>query len=270
MTATGAQVSEAGILPAGVLVVAEVAAITAAFASLSALQPVRFTRDGLVCSPRCAPELAGPALARCPLPTRALEVVPGWPTPPSAQIAGWYRRSPDHAPAPPGVRELIQTPGEGFGPGDHATTAMCLEVIDALPAGDAVDVGCGSGLLAQAWVALARGGVVACDLDPRAVDQARRSLTAAGRAARVDLRQGPLAALATHEIAGRVLLANVPLAAHHSLLARVAETPRTVVLSGIRDAQVGALEGAWTAAGLRTRRILRRDGFACLWMEDGG
>ena len=252
------------------LVEADLGAITAAFSSLSALQPVRLEPAGLVCSPRCAPELAGPALARCPLPTRALEFVPGWPTPPSAQLAGWYRRSPDHAPAPKGVRELVQAPGEGFGPGDHATTAMCLEVIDALPAGDAVDVGCGSGLLAQAWVTLARGGVVACDLDPRAVDQARRSLTAAGRTEGVDLRQGPLSALGAHEIAGRVLLANVPLVAHHALRERVGAPPRAVVLSGIRDGQVDALEGAWATAGMRTRRILRRDGFACLWMEGGG
>ena len=268
MTATGAQVSGAGILPAGLLVEGDLAALTTHFAALSALQPVRFEDDGLVCAPRCAPEIAGPALARCPLPARALGVVPGWPSPPSAQIAGWYRRSPDHAPAPAGVRELVQAPGEGFGPGDHATTAMCLEVIDRLPAGEAVDAGCGSGLLAQAWVALGRGRVVACDLDPRAVDQARRSLAAAGRVDGVDLRQGPLTALAPDELAGRVVLANVPLVAHLSLIGRVsAGAPAGVVLSGVRDPQVVGLESAWQALGMRTRHILRRDGFACLWME---
>ena len=270
MTATRTQVSEAVLLPPGLLVEGDREAITAAFAALCALQPVRLGEDGLVCCPRCAPELAGPALARCPLPTRPLDVVPGWPSPPAAQIAGWYRHGPDHAPAPAGIRELIQAPGEGFGPGDHATTAMCLEVIDQLPAGDAVDAGCGSGLLAQAWVALARGAVVACDLDPRAVDQARRSLAIAGRDARVDLRLGPLSGLAPHEIAGRVLLANVPLSAHRSLLDRVGAPPSAVVLSGIRDPQVSALESAWAAVGLRTVAILRRDGFACLWMEGGG
>lgn len=244
--------------------------IAANFAALSALQPVRLDEGGLVCAPRCAPEIAGPALARCPLVTRALSIVPGWPTPPAAQIAGWYRHSPDHLRAPAGVRELIQAPGEGFGPGDHATTAMCLEIIDQLADGDAVDVGCGSGLLAQAWVALGRGGVVACDLDPRAVDQARRSLVAADRAEHVDLRQGPLSALAPHELAGRVLLANLPLVAHRSLLGRVAEPPRTVVLSGIRDPQVEDLADSWGAHGMRTRRILRRGGFACLWMEGAG
>ena len=270
MTATIAQVIDTAALPPGVLVEADARAIAGAFASLSALQPVRWERAGLICSPRCAPELAGPALAACPLPVRPLAVVPGWPTPPSAQIAGWYRRSPDHAPAPEGVRELVQAPGEGFGPGDHATTAMCLEAVDDLPTGAAVDAGCGSGLLAQAWVALGRGEVIACDLDPRAIDQARRSLAAAGCADAVDLRRGPLSALAPGELAGRVVLANVPLAAHHALLERVGAPPRAVVLSGLRDPQVDALEEAWRGHGLRTVRILHRGGFACLQMRGAG
>ena len=198
---------------------------------------------------------------------RVLDAVPGWPTPPAAHVAGWYRRSPDHAPAPAGVRELVQAPGEGFGPGDHATTEMCLEVIDALPAGAAVDAGCGSGLLAQAWVALGRGEVIACDLDPRAVDQARRSLAAAGRAWGVDLRRGPVSALAPGELAGRIVLANVPLAAHHTLLEQVATPPRAAVLSGVREPQVAGLAAAWGSRGLAVVRVVRRAGFACLQLE---
>lgn len=257
------------MLPPGLLVEAGRAAIVTHFAALCALQPVRLDPDGLVCAPRCAPELAAPALARCPLPARALGEVPGWPAPPSAQIAGWYRRGPEHLPAPEGVRELVQAPGEGFGPGDHATTAMCLEAIDAAPAGPALDAGCGSGLLAQAWVALGRGDVVACDLDARALDQARRSLVAAGRADAVELRRAPLAALAAAEIAGRVLLANVPLPAHHELVARTDAPPRAAILSGVRAPDVPPLAAAWEARGLRTVRVSHREGFACLQMEGG-
>jgi ribosomal protein L11 methylase PrmA len=267
MTATAAQVSEAGVLPAGVLVEGDEATIAGAFASLSALQPVRLERDGLVCSPRSAPDLAGPALACCPLPVRPLAIVPGWPAPPAAHIAGWYRRGLEHAPAPKGVRELVQAPGEGFGPGDHVTTAMCLEVIDALPAGAAVDAGCGSGLLAQAWVALGRGEVIACDLDPRAVDQARRSLEAARRERGVDLRQGPLSALGAAARAGRTVLAHIPLAAHRAWVESVEAPPRAVVLSGVRDRDVAGLAESWAAHGLRTVQVLRRAGFACLQMQ---
>ena len=254
------------VLPAGLLVQASERAITAAFAELCALQPVRMDAEGLVCAPRAAPGLAAPALARCLLPTRALAEVPGWPDPPAEMVAGWYRRGPGHLPAPAGVRELVQVPGEGFGPGGHATTAMCLEAIEALAPGRAVDAGCGSGLLSQAWARLGRGPVIACDLDPRAIDQAARSLAAAGLAARIDLRQGPLEALAADELAGAVLMANLPAAGHRALLRRIGAPPAAAVLSGLRAAEAGPVAGAYLALGLRLAGRAERGGFCCLVM----
>ena len=253
-------------MPAGVVVEADPLALGRAFSELCALQPVRRERAGLVCAPRSAPELAGPALARCPLPWRAIDVVPGWPDPPSEMVGGWYRRSPSHAPAPAGIRELIQAPGEGFGPAGHATTAMCLEMLDLLPAGDALDLGCGSGLLGQAWIALGRGAVLACDLDPRALDQAARSLAAAGRAARVTLRRGPIAALRADEIAGRIVLANVPVEAHTALLSRIAVPPRAVLLSGLRPPQAQGVIDAYRALGLAAADRRERGGFVAVCM----
>lgn len=256
-------------MPPGVLVEGDTATIARVFAELCALQPVRLGAEGLVCAPRSAPELAGPALAACPLPWRALAEVPGWPDPPAQMVAGWYRRSPAHAPAPAGVRELVQAAGEGFGPAGHATTAMCLEMLDALPAAEALDVGCGSGLLAQAWVALGRGRVLACDLDPRAIDQASRSLVAAGRAGSVTLRRAPIAALEAGEIAGRVVLANIPAPAHASLLARTGAPPCALVLSGLRPPEVPAVVDAWRGHGLEVRRRDARGGFVAVCMVGG-
>ena len=261
MRATTGQVSEGVVLPAGLLVEGDPKMIAREFARLCPLQPVRMEAEGLVCAPRSAPELAAPALVLCPLPWRPLEAVPGWPDPPAAMVAGWYRRSPAHAPAPDGVRELVQAPGEGFGPADHATTAMCLELLEGLPASDAVDVGCGSGLLCQAWVALERGGVLACDLDGRALDQTARSLAAAGRDGRITLRRGPIAALRADELAGRVVLANVPLSAHESLLSRIGTPPRAVVLSGLRPAQAPAIIEAYRTLGLSVHHQRERSGF---------
>ena len=253
-------------MPPGLIVEGDPTTIARAFAQLCALQPVHCGAEGLVCAPRSAPELAAAALAACPLPWRALDMVPGWPDPPAQMVAGWYRRSPAHAPAPGGIRELVQAPGEGFGPAGHSTTAMCLEMLESLPAADALDVGCGSGLLAQAWVALGRGAVLACDLDPRALDQASRSLCAAGRAEAVTLRRGPIAALTAQEIAGRVVLANVPAPAHASLLERTDDRPEALVLSGLRPSEVPAVVDAWRARGLAVRRHEERDGFAAVCM----
>jgi ribosomal protein L11 methyltransferase len=183
-------------------------------------------------------------------------------------VGGWYRRSPAHLPAPAGVRELVQVPGEGFGPWDHATTAMCLAALDPLPAGAAVDAGCGSGLLAQAWAALGRGPVLAVDVDPRAVAHARASLEAAGLGGAVGLRRADLAALTAADLAGRVLLANVPLPAHRALLA-IPAAPAAAVLSGVRPGDAAALADAWAGRGLRPDGRWEAGGFACLRLRGG-
>ena len=83
--------------------------------------------------------------------------------------------------------------------------------------------------------------MIACDLDPRAVDQAARSLAAAGLGAARDLRRGPLEALAADELAGAVLMANLPAAAHRALLRRIGAPPAAAVLSGLRPAEAGRL-----------------------------
>jgi ribosomal protein L11 methylase PrmA len=220
--------------------------------------------EGLVCTPRAAPEVAAPALAACPLPHRELARVPAWPDPPARWLAGWYMRSPGHAPAPAGVRELLQAPGEGFGPGAHPTTAMCLEELERLAAGPALDAGCGSGLLAQAWAHLRRGPVLACDLDPRALEQAASGLEAAGLEDRVALLRAGLGALAPGAIAGRAVLANVPAAAHRELIGRVDDPPRAVVACGLRPAEAPRVEAAYRALGLRAAGRRQAGGFVCL------
>jgi hypothetical protein len=228
---------------------------------LAALQPVRLAPGGVICAPRAAPDLAPPALGACPLPHRPLAEVPGWPDPPAAWVAGWYRRSPGHLPAPPGVPELVQAPGPAFGPGDHPTTALALAALAALPPGPALDAGTGSGLLGQAWARLGRGPVLAVDADPGAVAQARRSLAAAGleRAVRVERRA--LEALPTEALGERVLLANLPAPAHAALLRRLPGPPPAAVLTGLRPEQAPALLAGYRRLGLRAVGAARRGRF---------
>jgi ribosomal protein L11 methylase PrmA len=256
------------------------AARAARWAELVPLQPVARTAEGVLCAPRCAPEAAAAraALHALGAAAEAVDVVPGWPDPPAAMIGGdaggggggWYRRSPGHLPAPAGVRELVQVPGEGFGPVDHATTAMCLAALERLPPGPALDAGCGSGLLAQAWAALGRGPVLAVDVDPRAVAHAGASLGAAGLLAAVEVRRAPLATLAAGDIAGRVVLANVPHPAHRALLDAAGDTPpAAAVLSGIRPGDAPALADAWAARGLRPDGAWEAGGWACLRLTGG-
>ncbi|MGI9540203.1 MAG: 50S ribosomal protein L11 methyltransferase [Miltoncostaeaceae bacterium] len=260
-----ARQSSASPPPARVLVEGDEADLRVAFATIAPLQPIEWCDEGLLCSPRAAPEDAAGALEACTLPVRAVQGPPLFPTPPSAWMAGWYRRSPDHAPAPPGVPELVQVDGEGFGLGDHATTELCLEALAAMPDGPAVDAGCGSGLLAQAWAASGRGTVLAVDLDPRALAQAEASARAAGCADRIAFHAGPAETLDTHELASSVLLANVPSPVHVALADRLrGATGLGAVISGVRAGEGRGIAEHYSRCGLRETGRAERDGWECL------
>ena len=73
-------------------------------------------------------------------------------------------------------------PGLTFGTGSHATTRMCLELLDALdPRGWRVlDLGCGSGILGIGALLLGAGEVVACDIDPNARQAAEHNAQLSG------------------------------------------------------------------------------------------
>ncbi|MGH8170125.1 MAG: 50S ribosomal protein L11 methyltransferase, partial [Steroidobacteraceae bacterium] len=62
-------------------------------------------------------------------------------------------------------------PGLAFGTGTHATTALCLEWLDAHPPVDrmVVDFGCGSGVLALAALRLGARAASCFDIDPQAL-----------------------------------------------------------------------------------------------------
>ncbi len=71
------------------------------------------------------------------------------------------------APAPPGRIRLEMVPGNVFGGGDHATTQLCLELLErwVVPGCRVADVGAGTGILTRAARALG-ARAVGGDIDP--------------------------------------------------------------------------------------------------------
>ncbi len=65
---------------------------------------------------------------------------------------------------------LLLDPGMAFGTGNHHTTRMCLELIEAYMGNGArmLDIGCGSGILAIAGLLLGAKAAVGIDIDPAA------------------------------------------------------------------------------------------------------
>jgi ribosomal protein L11 methyltransferase len=77
--------------------------------------------------------------------------------------------------APGGRFRIVVNPGMAFGTGMHETTQLCLEALEAYahPGVRMLDVGTGSGILAQAAALLGADPVWACDIDPEAIGVAR-------------------------------------------------------------------------------------------------
>ncbi len=62
-------------------------------------------------------------------------------------------------------------PGSAFGTGAHQTTRLCLEALENFHLNDmrVADIGCGSGILSLAAIALGAREVISVDVDPLAV-----------------------------------------------------------------------------------------------------
>jgi ribosomal protein L11 methyltransferase len=73
--------------------------------------------------------------------------------------------------------EIVLDPGQAFGTGDHPTTRMCLELLEAFlkPFERVADIGCGSGILSVGACKLGASRVVAVDIEPLSVEVAKEN-----------------------------------------------------------------------------------------------
>lgn len=151
-----------------------------------------------------------------------------------------------YEPPDPSAVNLYLDPGLAFGTGTHATTALCLQWLDAHPPVDAevIDYGCGSGILAVAGARLGARHVWAVDNDPQALIATRDNAARNGVADGIDavLPEGLPAVQAD------VLLANIlagPLLELAPVFAGRVRSGGWVVLSGILENQVQPLLQAY-------------------------
>jgi ribosomal protein L11 methyltransferase len=147
------------------------------------------------------------------------------------------RPDPLDGPAP-----LFIDPGLAFGFGGHPTTRACLEFLlriyhpgvfspDAVPA-SALDLGCGTGVLALAAARLGAERVLAVDHSHLAADAARRNAAANGLDSKVDIVRGLAQDYAAHP--AELLMANIPMFVLRDLVGLGAFDARPrVVVSGL-------------------------------------
>jgi ribosomal protein L11 methyltransferase len=155
--------------------------------------------------------------------------------------------APADDPRVPGGRVGIKLHmGLAFGTGEHPTTALCLEWLDAALERDTtvLDYGCGSGVLAIAAVALGASRAWAIDNDEQALVATRDNAHLNGCEARIEV----CAAESLPALSVDVVLANIlagPLVALAPELARVVVPGGSVVLSGILARQSPTVAAAY-------------------------
>ena len=100
-------------------------------------------------------------------------------------------------------------PQMAFGTGTHESTQLCLEVLEKLPltGRTVLDVGTGSGILAIAAAKLGAERVLACDIDPVAIQVARANCCRNRVDQRIRLFRGEAEALSGNRF--DVVLANL-------------------------------------------------------------
>lgn len=172
---------------------------------------------------------------------------------------------------PDGGTTLVIDPGTGFGTGGHPTTRLCLAAIAArLPAGPAatpglrvLDFGSGSGILAIAAALRGAADVTAVEIDERVHDAVRTNARANGVADRIALTPSLDAVAGPFDVILANIVAPVLVAAAGDLVARL-RPGGTMVLSGLRDADLPAIRAAYGASGLVEASAVVEEGWSCL------
>jgi ribosomal protein L11 methyltransferase len=101
-----------------------------------------------------------------------------------------------------GERVIVLDPGATFGMGDHPTTVLCLQAVEALVRhGDKVlDVGCGSGVLAIASLLLGAREAIGIDINPASVEVSRANAARNGVNDWLEVSNAPLAVIAAEQM----------------------------------------------------------------------
>jgi ribosomal protein L11 methyltransferase len=194
--------------------------------------------------------------------------------PPIREGRIWVHGSHIDAAPPAGTKPLLVEAARAFGSGSHATTALCLralqDILKARRVTNALDLGCGSGILAMALAKLSPASrAVAVDIDPISVDTARENtvLNGVGRQVQTGVSIGWRGALVQRAAPFDLVLANIlarPLCQMAPDLAAGLAPNGIAILSGLMYDQEAKVLAAHRIQGLTLRRRYRRDGWSAL------
>jgi ribosomal protein L11 methyltransferase len=162
---------------------------------------------------------------------------------------------------------LRMDPGMAFGTGSHASTRLCMRLLEqaCLPDARMLDLGTGSGILAVSACLLGARSALGVDIDQNAVDVARENARQNGVAENTRFLCGDLLA----QVQGRFDLICVNIVADVIIPLLPALPPYmqdggVVILSGIIDTRAQDVLDALPAAGFAVDARLDEDGWVAL------
>ena len=184
--------------------------------------------------------------------------------------------SHETTPPPHACLPLKIDAGAAFGSGEHGTTRGCLEALQFLSKrqhfSHALDVGCGSGILAMGFSALTHRPSIAGDMDAVAARVAARNtqlnglhtrirtVVASGTSHRIIAAHAPYPLIFANILA-RPLVSLAPALSAH--LARGG----MLILSGLLVSQIRIVLHPYRMQGLRLVKHIRHEGWATLILQ---
>lgn len=183
-----------------------------------------------------------------PIKTKSITIVPTWID---------YKASK-------GEKIMRLDPGMAFGTGSHATTRMCLELMDA-DGKDVIDVGCGSGILGIAAAICGAKNVYMCDIDEQAVEFARKNALlnhVNATIEKADLLQGEQKA----DFIFANITADILMRFSKSIGKHLRENG-TIVLSGIIDTRLDEVIQCYQSAGYQIVERMAIDDWRALKLK---
>lgn len=173
-----------------------------------------------------------------------------------------------------GPDEVVLTlnPGLAFGTGLHATSQLCLGVLETIAraqgGANLLDVGCGSGILSLTAVLFGFGEAFGVDLDPVAVRVARANARLNQLSKHVTFAPGSLEVVSARF---QVIVANIllePILGMLQDLHNVLAPGGTLILSGILAAEVVQLRRGLAQQRWRLTRQVTQEGWAAIICEE--
>jgi ribosomal protein L11 methyltransferase len=184
----------------------------------------------------------------------------------------WIRPTAKPVVLADGEQEIVIDPGQAFGTGHHETTELCLESIlrlkKSLHQGASVlDLGTGSGILAMFAATLGFTDILALDIDPVAVDTAKKNVATNKLQHFVHVDSRPLASLTKRfDLTMANLSASTFVIVQEQIISHM-KKGGCLVASGILADEVTSVKSLFVDMGLVPMEEVFKKEWACILLQ---